>query len=67
MSAIVFRLVLLAAGIGFGQIGPDSFARGANIAPVQFGLALILLVAGSAGFIRPLLAGGKPTEGSRHV
>ena len=67
MSAILFRLVLLAGGIGLGQIGLDSFAHGTDIALVQFGLALILLVAGSAGFIGPLLAGSVGKEVSRHV
>jgi hypothetical protein len=67
MSAILFRLVLLAGGIGLGQMGLDSFARGADIALVQFSLALILLVAGSAGFIVPLLGGSAGKEVSRHV
>ena len=67
MSAILFRLVLLAGGIGLGQMGLDSFAHGADVALVQFGLALILLVAGSAGFIVPLLEGSVGKEVSRHV
>ena len=45
MSALLFRLALLAGGIGLGQIGLDSFAHGADVALVQFALALILLVA----------------------
>ena len=53
----LFRLVLLAGGIGLGQMGLDSFAHGTAVALVQFGLALILLAAGSAGFIVPLLTG----------
>jgi hypothetical protein len=67
MSAILFRLLLLAGGIGFGQMGLDSLAHGADIALVQFGLALILLVAGSAGLIVPLLVGSVGKEVSRHV
>jgi hypothetical protein len=67
MSAILFRLVLLAGGIGLGQMGLDSFAHGADVALVQFGLALILLVAGSAGFIVPLLERSVGKEVSRHV
>lgn len=55
MSAALFRLMLLAGGIGLGQMGLDSFARGASIGFVELGLAVILLVAGSAGFIVPLL------------
>lgn len=67
MSALLFRLALLAGGIGLGQIGLDSFAHGADVALVQFALALILLVAGSAGFIVPLLDGSAGKEVSRHV
>ena len=67
MSAILFRLVLLAGGIGLGQMGLDSFAHGTAVALVQFGLALILLAAGSAGFISPLLDGSVGKEVSSHV
>ncbi|HYU50588.1 MAG TPA: hypothetical protein VEO91_11755 [Candidatus Limnocylindria bacterium] len=67
MGAIVFRLVLLAGGFGLGQMGLDSFAHGADVALVQFGLALVLLVAGSAGFIGPLLDRSAGKEVSRHV
>jgi hypothetical protein len=67
MSASLFRLVLLAGGIGLGQMGLDSFARGAEAALLQFCLALILLVAGSAGFVVPLLEGSAAKEDSRHV
>ncbi len=67
MSVILFRLALLAAGLGLGQMGLDSFAHGNPAALVQFGLALVLLVAGSAGFIVPLLEGRADKEVSRHV
>ena len=67
MGAILFRLALLAGGIGLGQMDLDSFAHGAEVALVQFGLALTLLVAGSAGFIVPLLEGSGRKEVSRHV
>jgi hypothetical protein len=67
MSAIVFRLVLLAGGIGLGQIGIDSFAHGADVAFIQFGLALVLLVSGSAGFVVPLLHGSNGKEVSHDV
>ena len=66
MSAVMFRLVLLAGGIGLGQIGLDSIARGNGVALVQLALALVLLVAGSAGFIVPLLGGSTGKEVSRH-
>lgn len=55
MSAILFRLALLAGGIGLGVMGLDSFARSAPVAIIQLALALLLLVAGSAGFMVPLL------------
>lgn len=64
MAALLVRLVLLAAGLGLGQIALDSFARGADVALVQFGLAAVVLVAGSAGFIVPLLEGGRSKEAS---
>lgn len=67
MGAILFRLALLAGGIGLGQMALDSFARGANAAAVQFGLALLLLVAGSAGFIVPLLEGSVARKDPNHV
>lgn len=65
MGAIVLRLGLLAGGLGFAQMGLDSFARGADVALVQFGLALLALVAGSTGFIVPLLEGGIRREAGR--
>jgi hypothetical protein len=66
MTAVVFRLVLLAGGIGLGQMGLDSVAHGTSVALVQFALALVLLVAGSAGFIVPLLGEGTRKEASGH-
>jgi hypothetical protein len=66
MSAVMFRLALLAGGTGLGEIGLDSIARGNGVAFVQLGLALVLLVAGSAGFIVPLLGGSTDPEASRH-
>ena len=67
MAAILFRLVVLAGGIGLGQMGLDSFARGADAAAVQFGLALVLLVAGSAGFMVPLLESSAAREDPNHA
>jgi hypothetical protein len=66
MAAILFRLAMLAGGIGLGQMGLDSFARGADAAAVQFGLALVLLVAGSAGFMVPLLERSAAREDPNH-
>lgn len=67
MSAIVFRLALLAGGLGLAQMALDSFAHGNGTAIVQFGLALVLLVAGSASFIVPLLEGNDEKEVFPHV
>lgn len=66
MTAIVVRLSLLAGGIGLGEIAIDSIARGNSVAIVQLALAFILLVAGSAGFIVPLLGGSTGREASHH-
>jgi hypothetical protein len=67
MGAIIFRITLLAAGFGLVQAGLDSFARADGVAVIQFGLAVVVLVAGSAGFIRWLLAEGGRQEVTRHV
>ncbi len=67
MGAILFRIALLAVGLGLGQAGLDSVAHGDSVAVLQFGLALLLLVAGSAGFMRPLLARSGRQEVTRHV
>lgn len=66
MTGSAFRLVLLAGALGVGQMGLDSFAQGNGAALVQLGLALVLLVVGSAGFIVPLLGGSPGTEASSH-
>jgi len=61
MAAVLFRLILLAAGLGATEIGLGS----ALAAGSPWGWALVLLVglplivAGSAGFMATLLGGGK--------
>ena len=67
MAPLLYRLVVLAGGIGLGQMALDSFVRGGDVAFVQAGLALVLLAAGSAGLIVPLLEGSASKEVSRHV
>jgi len=67
MRAIIFRIALLTAGIGLAEMGLDSSARGYPFALLQLALALVLLVAGSAGFIVPLLEGGREKEIGRDV
>lgn len=61
MGAVVFRLFLLAAGMGVVEIGLGRALVDASLtswALVLLGLPLI--VAGSAGFMAPLLSG--PTQ-----
>ena len=67
MRAIIFRIALLTAGIGLAEMGLDSSARGYPVALLQLAFALGLLVAGSAGIIRPLLEGGREQEVGRDV
>lgn len=59
MIAVLFRLALLAAGLGLVEIGLGDGLGGGS--PLGWGIALLvglpLLVAGSAGFIGPLLGG----------
>ena len=66
MAAVLFRLGLLALGMGAVEIGlGDALVRGSAA-----GWALVLLVglplivAGAAGFMAPLL-GGSTTKGRR--
>ncbi len=56
MTTIVLRLALLAGGMALAELGLDATARGRGIAVAELGVALLLLVAGSAGFIVPLLS-----------
>jgi hypothetical protein len=67
MGALLLRIVLLALGIGIAQMGLDSFARGSALALGEIVLALVLLVAGSAGFMVPLLDRSRGREVSRDV
>ena len=62
MTALILRLLLLAGGLGLGEIGLTSFALGLDIAALQLAAALALLAAGTAGFIVPLLGGGLRRE-----
>ena len=68
MAAVLFRLVLLATGMGAVEIGlGDALAKGSSL-----GWALVLLVglplvvAGSVAFMAPLL-GGPKQKGSPHA
>ena len=65
MAAIVFRLGLLALGMGAVEIGlGDALVRGSFAGwALVFLVGLPLIIAGSAGFIAPLL-GGSNSKGS---
>ena len=65
MAATLLRLALIAVGVGLGQMGLDAFARGDSVAILQLALASVALVAGTAGFIVPILEGGS-REDARH-
>ena len=59
MIAVLFRLAMLAAGLGAVEIGLGYGLTDGS--PLAWGLVLLvglpLIVAGSAGFIGPLLGG----------
>jgi len=59
MAALLFRVGLLALGMGIVEIGlGDALTRGS---PISWALVLLvgipLIVAGTAGFMAPLLGG----------
>ena len=61
MAAVVFRVLLLATGLGVTEIGlANALAEGS---PWGWALALVvglpLIIAGSAGFMVTLLGGGR--------
>ncbi len=59
MAAVIFRLLLLAAGLAAAEVGLGSALVDGSL--VGWALALLvglpLIVAGSAGFMVPLLGG----------
>jgi hypothetical protein len=61
MAAVLFRLILLAAGLGAVEIGIGSALVEGSLAgwALTFLVGLPLIVAGSAGFMVPLLGGPK--------
>jgi hypothetical protein len=61
MRPLIVRIAILAAGLGVTELGlVNALGQGQPIGWVGIGLGLVLLVAGSAGFMRGLLAG--PTD-----
>ena len=56
MAAIIFRLLLLAIGMGLVETGLlDALARGSALAWLMAAVGFLLLFMGSAGFMGPLL------------
>ena len=55
MGRILFRVALLAGGLALGEVGLTSMATGDAIWIVQLGVSMALLIAGSAGFMGPLI------------
>ena len=62
MAPIVVRIGLLAVGLAFAELGVEALANGAGYAALELTVAFVSLVAGSAGFIGPLLRGGDSKE-----
>lgn len=55
MGPFFVRLALLVAGLALGEDAFTSLAVGAPLWAPEMGLAMVLIVAGSAGFMVPLL------------
>lgn len=63
MARLLFRIVLLAVGLGAVEIGlVSAVGSGAPMGWAAVAIGLLLVVAGSAGFMVPLL-GGRPHQG----
>jgi len=68
MTAILFRIGLLTFGFAAVELGlPPALAMGAVADWALAGLGLLLIVAGSAGFIGPLLGGAARKDHSTHA
>jgi len=58
MARLLFRIILLAAGLGAVEIGlVGALGSGALLGWLAVAIGLLLIVAGSAGFMVPLLGG----------
>lgn len=63
MLAVLFRLGLLALGLGLAEIGlADTLVDGSAASWVVLLGGLLLVVAGTSAFIGPLLAFGRARE-----
>lgn len=60
MAAVLFRLILLAVGLGMTEIGLGSaLIKGSLVSWALVLIGLALIVAGTASFMVTLLGGGK--------
>jgi len=64
MGPTLFRLVLLAIGLGLTEIGITALASSSPAFWVLMPLGLVVLIAGGAGFMGPLL-GAADKKGGR--
>ena len=66
MAGVLVRLVMLAAGMGAVEIGlGEALVRGSVLGwALVLAIGLPLIVAGSAGFMAPLLSGPKQKGGA---
>jgi len=65
MGQLLFRIICLAAGLGAVEIGlVSAVGSGTPLGWLAVVIGLVLVVAGSAGFMVPLL-GGRPAQGGR--
>lgn len=68
MTAILFRIALLTLGFAAVELRlPPALSSGAIDDWVVTALGLVLIVAGSAGFIGPLLGGAVRKGDSNHA
>jgi len=64
MARLLFRIILLAVGLGAVEIGlVGAVGSGAPLAWLAVVIGLLVIVAGSAGFMVPLLGGRADQEG----
>jgi len=66
MAPLIVRIVILTAGLGVTELGlVSALGHGQPIGWLGVSLGQVLLVAGSAGFMRGLLAGPTYPRGRR--
>ena len=63
MGPILFRLLLLALGLGLTEIGITALVSSSSAFWLLLPLGLLALIAGGAGFMGPLLGADEKKEG----